>query len=174
MRKTGWFKSVLLAGVLSGPQMLVRAAPAAVPQTQASQSDQMFLKQALGVNEEEVQLGRLAAERAGTPKVKAMGEKMVQNHTRLGKQLSDLAGKLGVSGTAELSPDQRDTLARVRARSGADFDAAFKQTVDDGHVKELAMYRGELSLTGNPQLRALAETRVEALEKSLREGQVAK
>lgn len=174
MRNTGWFKSALLAGLLSGPQMLARAAPAAAPQTQASQSDQEFLKRALGVNEEEVQLGRLAAERASTPEVKAMGEKMVQNHTRLGQQLSDLAEQRGVSGTAKLSPDQRDTLAGVRGRSGTDFDAAFKQTVDDGHVKELAMYRDELGLTDDPQLRALAETRVEALEKSLGIGQAAK
>ena len=97
-----------------------------------------------------------------------MGQKMVQNHTRLRQKLSDLAEQLGISGTAELSPEQRETLARVRSRSGSGFDAAFKQTVDDGHVKELAMYRAELGLTDNPQLRALAQTRVEALEKSLR------
>jgi len=174
MRNTRWFKPALLAGLLLGPQMLARAALAAASQTHAAQSDQEFVKRALGVNEEEVQLGRLAAERASTPEVKAMGQRMVQNHSRLGQQLSDLAEQLGVSGTAELSPDQRDTLARVRARSGTDFDAAFKQTVDDGHVKELAMYRDELGLTNNPQLRALAKTRVEALEKSLGKGQAAK
>ncbi len=166
MRKTGWLKSLLLTGLLSGP-ILAQAAPAAAPQAQPSQSDQEFLKRAIAINEEEVQLGHLASERASTQEVKSMGEKMVQNHTRLGQQLSDLAAPLGVSGAPEVSPDQRETLAGLRALPRSEFDPAFKRTVDEGHVKELALYRDELGRTDNPQLRALSEARVEALQKSL-------
>jgi hypothetical protein len=46
----------------------------------------------------------------------------------------------------------------------------FKQTVDAGHVKELALYRDEVGRANDPQLRALAETRVETLEKALGKG----
>ena len=43
----------------------------------------------------------------------------------------------------------------------------FKQTVDDGHVKELAMYRAEASRTESPKLKALVDDRVVALEKAV-------
>jgi putative membrane protein len=163
MREVGWFKWSLLAGALSWA-MLAHAASA--PQGPVG-SDQEFVERALAVNEGEVQLGQLATERSGTPDVKTTGEKMVQNHTQLGQQLGGLASQLGASPTAELSAEQRDTLARLRAVPGSEFDPAFKQAVDEGHVKELAMYRDWLARTDNPQIRKLAAGRVEALQKSL-------
>jgi len=66
-----------------------------------------------------------------------------------------------------MSPDEQETLARLQSQSGPEFDSAFKQTVDDGHVKELAMYRDEVSRAANPRLRVLAEQRVAALQKSM-------
>jgi hypothetical protein len=104
MCKTGWLGWLLFAGVLGGP-MVARAATA----SQAPRNDREFVEKALAINGEEVQLGRLATERASTPEVKAMGEKMVQNHTRLGQQLGDLGAPLGVSGAPAPSPEQRET-----------------------------------------------------------------
>jgi putative membrane protein len=163
MRKAAWFKYGLLTGTLSWG---VLAHAATAPQGPAG-SDQEFVQRALAVNEGEVQLGQLATKRGTTPDVKAAGEKMVQNHTQLGQQLGGLANQLGASPTAELSADQRDTLSRLGAVPGSDFDPAFKQAVDEGHAKELAMYREWLDRTDNPQVRKLAEGRVEALQKSL-------
>jgi len=142
----------------------------AYPPPKAAEGDQAFLKQALGVNELELRLGRLAAERASTPELKAMGQRMVQKHTELGGKLSELARQAGASGDAELSPEQQETLARVESQSGSAFDAAFKETVDSGHVKELAMYQDEVSHAASPQLRALAEQRVTALQQSMAAG----
>ncbi len=166
MRKTGWLGPALFIGSLLEPT-LARAAPETAAQTQPAQSDREFLKRAMAVNEGEVQLGRLATERAGTPEVKAMGATMVENHTRLGQQLGGIAATLGVSGTPELSPEQRDVLARLRALPGSEFDRAFKRAVDDGHANELAMHRGGLGRTHDAQLRSFSQARVEALQKSL-------
>src|SRR5689334_16156682 len=100
MRSARWIQAGLCAGVLlSGSKVPAQASPQA--QTQRAEGDQDFLKQALGVNELEEQLGRLATERASTPEVKAMGQKMVQNHTELEHQLSELARQAGGSGEAE-------------------------------------------------------------------------
>src|SRR6516164_6396049 len=123
MRDSGWFKWLLVTGALSWA-MLAYAASA--PQGRAG-SDQEFVQRALAVNEGEVQLGKLASERASTPDVKGTGEKMVQKHSQLGQQLGGLANQLGASSTAELSADQRDTLARLRALPGSEFDPAFKR-----------------------------------------------
>jgi putative membrane protein len=167
MCKTNWIHAALCAGLtLSLGVTPALGSPPESPK-QRGESDRAFLKQALGVNELELRLGRLATERATTPEVKAMGQKMVQKHTELGQQLSDLAKQSGISGDAEMSPDEHETLARVESQSGPEFDRVFRQTVDDGHVKELAMYRDEVSRAGNEQLRVLAEQRVAALQKSM-------
>jgi hypothetical protein len=76
-------------------------------------------------------------------------------------------GRLGVKGSALMSAEQRQTLARVESQSGSNFDAAFQQTVDAGHVKELAMYHSEVDQAADPQLRALAEQRVAKLAQAV-------
>jgi putative membrane protein len=137
-------------------------------------ADQEFLEQALGVNQLELQLGRLAAERATTPDVKAMGQKMVEKHTELGQQLAELARQSGGSGKAELSSDQRAIVDRVASQSGSGFDSVFKMVVDAGHVKELAMYRDEVSRAASPKLRELAERRVTKLQETVAQAEAPK
>jgi putative membrane protein len=166
MKNTGWFRSALVSVTLLAPIVGVAATPSGSPGA-AAESDRDFVTRALSINEQEVQLGRLASQQASTPEVKAMGDKMIENHTRFGQQLGGLAGQLGASPTPELSAEQRDAIARLRARTGGEFDPAFKRTVDEGHVKELAMYRDWLGRTDNPQVRTFAEGRVAALQKSV-------
>jgi putative membrane protein len=184
MRRAGWINTGLCAGLLlSSGAPLVQASPAQAAQSQA-RSDQDFLEQALGVNELELQLGRLAGERAIAPELKAMGQKMVEKHTELGQQLSKLAQTAGPGGDgpsdsggsekAVMSADQRATLARVASQSGRAFDTVFKQTVDAGHIQELAMYREEVSSAVNPQLRELAQLRVVKLQEAVAEAEAPK
>jgi putative membrane protein len=137
------------------------------------QGDREFLARALGVNQLEIDLGRLAG-RAGTDDVKTMGEKMIQNHTALGRQLGALAEQSGAPVRAETSPEDRQVLARMESLSGGAFDAAFKETVDATHVKELAMYDDEVARAANPQLRALAEQRVATLRRVVADAEQAK
>jgi putative membrane protein len=151
--------------LLSGPGAFAQAPPpsAAQPQ-QRTASDQQFLQQALGVNELELQLGRVAAQRAATPQVQALGQGMVQKHTRQGEELGAMARQSGLSGTAQMTPEQRQVLARMQSEPASSFDSAFKQTVDALHRNELAMYQQEATRTADPQLRAFAERRVTALQ----------
>jgi len=173
MRRAGWINTGLCAGLLlSSGAAVVQASPAQAANSQA-RSDRDFLEQALGVNELELQLGRLAGERAIAPELKAMGQKMVEKHTELGQQLSQLAQTSGGSEKAVMSPDQRATLDRVASQSGPAFDTVFKQTVDAGHIQELGMYRDEVSSAVNPQLRDLAQRRVVKLQETVAEAEKA-
>jgi putative membrane protein len=167
MRTMQWTRAGVCAAVLlSGGISFAEGSLPPTPQTANADalSDREFLARALRVNQLELVLGQMAAERGGTPEVKATGAKMVQKHTELGGQLTDLAQRLGVSGAPDLSPDQRSTVVRLASLSGSDFDKAFKETVDAGHVQELAMYRGEVNHAIDPGLRSLAQRRVTTLE----------
>jgi len=137
------------------------------PASAAAPADRGFLVRALGVNQTELVLGRMAIERGTTPEVKAMGEKMVQKHTQLAQQLGELAQINPASEPPTLTADQQKTVSRLAAVSDAEFDRSFKSTVAAGHVDELAMYREEVSRAADPRLRALATGRVTALEQTL-------
>jgi putative membrane protein len=178
MRIMQWTRAGICAALLlSGGVSFAEGSSPPPPQMENAdaKSDREFLASALRVNQVELTLGQMAAERGSTPEVKAMGAKMVQKHTELGGQLTDQARRLGVSGAPELSPDQRSTVVRLASLSGGAFDKAFKETVDAGHVQELAMYRGEASHTVDPGLRDLAQRRVATLEQTVAQaGQAAK
>ncbi len=165
MRTTRWMWGACAGLLLSGGALAKEPAPRA--QTHPAGRDGEFVRQALAVNELELRLGRLAAERATGPELRAKAQKMVENHTKIGRQLADLAQQAGMPGDAEMSAEQRETFARVESQPASSFDRVFQQTVDEGHVKELAMYQAEVSRAASPQLRTLAEQRVAALKQAV-------
>jgi putative membrane protein len=171
--RTKWLNAGLLVGLLSPSGLvLTAAAPASADEGRYETGDQEFVEKALGVNQLELRLGQLAAGRGAAPDVKAMGRTMVQKHTELGQQLVALSTE--PSPSVELTGEQQSTFERVASQSGGTFDAVFKQTVDAGHVKELAMYRDEVSHATSPQLRELAERRVTKLQETVAQADMQK
>jgi putative membrane protein len=173
MRNVKWISAAFCAGLLFSTSASF-ADGSSSPTTQspnpAAPADKQFLARALGVNQLELVLGRMAIKRATTPEVKAMGTKMVKKHTELGRQLSELA-QIDPASAPELSADQQRTVARLASPSEYDFDKAFKDTVGAGHVQELTMYREEVGRAADPRLRTLAQDRVTALEQSMASAQ---
>jgi putative membrane protein len=169
MRTLQWKRAGFCAGLLfvASPSFAERVSPQTTQSSTATSSDRAFLVRALGVNQTEIVLGQMAIERGKTAEVRAMGEKMVQRHTELARQLRELAQIDPASAPATLSADQRKAIARLAAVSEYEFDRAFKNTVSAGHVEELAMYREEVSHAADPRLGALATGRVAALEQSM-------
>jgi putative membrane protein len=159
MRMMKWFHAGLFGTLLVAGGVAVAESGA--------KGDQAFVTEALATNRLELALGRLAIERAVTPAVQEMGKKMVQKHTEHGQKLDERAAALGIHAPAELSPTDKTTLARLAALPGAELDATFKQTVDDIHRRELALYEAEARSATSPELRAFVESRVTALRANL-------
>jgi putative membrane protein len=178
MRMMQWTRAgVCAALLLSGGVSFAEgyAPPSAQTENADARSDRTFVANALRVNQVELTLGQMAAERGSTPDVKTMGVKMVQKHTEFGGQLTEQARRLGACVSPELSQDQLSTIDRLASVSGTAFDKSFKETVDAGHERELAMYQGEASHTVDPDLRDLAQRRVATLEQTVAQAsQVAK
>jgi putative membrane protein len=169
MRNVQWMKAGLYAALLlsAGPSFADGAPPRTTRAPAVPPADRAFVVRALGVNQTEIVLGQMALERGTTAEVRAMGEKMVQRHTELARQLRGLAQIDPASEPQALSSDQQRTVAQLAAVSARDFDVSFKNTVGAGHVEELAMYRQEARQATDPRLGALVTRRVAALEQSL-------
>jgi putative membrane protein len=168
MRNVKWMSAGLLAGLLfAAGRSFADSASQRTTHAAATPADRDFVVRALGVNQTEIVLGQMALRRGTTPEVRAMGEKMVQRHSELARQLRELAQIDPGAEPPTLTGDQKMTVAKLAAVSEYEFDQSFKNTVALGHVDELAMYREEVRRAADPRLGVLASGRVTALEQSL-------
>jgi putative membrane protein len=61
----------------------------------------------------EVELGRLATQRAGDASVREFGARMVADHSRANSELKSIAGQKGIQLPTELSSEQKSEMGQV-------------------------------------------------------------
>jgi putative membrane protein len=119
--------------------------PAAGAAASAATADSGFMMKAAGDGMAEVELGRLAIERASGADVKAFAQMMVDDHSKANGELTGLAGQKGVTLPAGPPPPARAVADRLRALSGAGFDKAYMAQMVKDHEKAVALFSKEAS-----------------------------
>ncbi len=110
--------------------------PAAVGTSGAakvSSADKDFVSDLSVAGMAEVELGRMATERAANPEVKKFGQMMVDDHTAAGNKLTAIATQYNIPVAAALDEkhaDLRDKLAKLQ---GAEFDREYMAAMAEGH-----------------------------------------
>src|SRR5437867_937848 len=84
-----------------------------------------FLNQSAAGNMGEQDIGRLAAKQASRAEVRNFAQMVADDHAKLQGDLTDLAGRLGVTLPTEASPATKDLKAQLDKKSGIEFDRAF-------------------------------------------------
>jgi len=132
---------------LSCSCVLLAAAAAALGQTtsDASAADQNFVHEALMGGMAEVDLGQLASQKGSTNDVKQFGQKMVEDHTKMGNRMKGVAAQVGVTPPAALSPKDQALKTRLEGLSGAQFDRAYIRAMVKGHEADLQAFHKEAS-----------------------------
>jgi putative membrane protein len=115
--------------------------------------DRMFVRKASEGGLAEVQLGQLAAQKAGSDDVKKLGQRMVDDHTTMDSNLAPIADQLGVRTPDKLSKADQDEYNKLSALSGADFDKAYLTVMLKDHRKDLHDFRTEEAQTTDPELK---------------------
>src|SRR5436190_11974172 len=95
--------------------------------------DKDFVKDLASDGTAEVELGRMALDRAATPEVKQFAQMMVDDHTKANEELQTLASQRNIpvpSAPDDKHNDLRDKLAK---KTGGDFDKAYIDAMVDGH-----------------------------------------
>jgi putative membrane protein len=133
----------------------------------ATGGDARFIAEAARGNEAEIELGQLAQQKAQSPEVKSLAQRLVTDHTRANQQLKQLAQKEGVSVPAGLDKDQKDLRARLEKLNGAAFDRAFVDAQVKDHQKDVKFYQDEGSRLQDPQLKSFAQQTLPVLQEHL-------
>jgi putative membrane protein len=111
-----------------------RDAGAAVGTAGTVDSERDFIQDQLGDGMKEVELGRLAQERATSPQVKEFGQMMVRDHQKAGQELKQIATKGNVQLTSEDETDEvKDAREKFTKLSGNEFDREYIKTMVDEH-----------------------------------------
>ena len=100
---------------------------AGASESKLSQSDERMLKQLAQAHLSEINLGKLAQEKAQSDEVKSFAKKMVDDHTKAQDELRQLAQSKGVALPTELDRQQQSVEKKLTALSGEKFDRQYMQ-----------------------------------------------
>jgi putative membrane protein len=148
------------AGALSAEH---HAGNATTPNAEA----RTFMQHAAAGGMAEVDLGKLAEQKASNDAVKQFGARMVADHGKANAELKSMAKDKGV--TLPTRPDakhkaEHDRLAKL---SGAAFDRAYVSAMAEDHEHDVAEFRKAAESASDPEVKAFAARTLPTLEEHL-------
>jgi putative membrane protein len=147
------------------------AAPVAYSQKPAlalSHSDSAFMKDAAEGGMDEVKLGQLAAMNSMSDRARTFGQKMVNDHTKLGNELQALAARKNVPVPADISVRQKASYKLLSEKHGPDFDKAYISSMVQDHEDDIAAFQKEADSGADDDVRAFAAKALPMLQEHLR------
>jgi putative membrane protein len=137
--------------------------------SQLSAADQSFVKKAAAGGMAEVELGKLATEKASNDDVKKFGQRMVDDHSKANDQLKQLASQKGITVPSDLEAKDKALKDRLSKLSGAEFDRAYMKNMVRDHNKDVAEFRKESKSAKDNDLKNFASQTLPTLEDHLKQ-----
>lgn len=122
-------------------------------QTAQAMKDKMFVRTAIEGGLAQVQFGQLAAQKASSEDVKALGQQMVEDHTALNKDMEAVADSIGVRLPKHINKEDQAELDKLNGLSGDAFDTEYLTLMVKAHHHDLREFRVESVGTQDPALR---------------------
>ena len=111
----------------------------------ADSQDTMFYTEAAQGGMNEVELGKLAADKGSTTSVKSFGKQMVTDHTMANKELMAIAKQKSVMLSTEPNAEGKATKKTLQGLTGAAFDRAYIESQVKDHDKTIALLERQIS-----------------------------
>jgi putative membrane protein len=132
-------------------------------------ADRQFIREAAEGGLAEVELGKLATEKAESSDVKQFGQRMVDDHSKANDQLKQVASEKGVTVPDKLSAKDAATKARLEKLSGKAFDRAYMHDMVMDHTKDVSEFRTESKTAKDPDVKNFASQTLPTLRDHLKE-----
>jgi putative membrane protein len=130
--------------------------------------DQDFVTNAAQGGLAEVELGKIAEDRASAADVKKFGQQMVDDHGKANDELKTIAAKAGAAVPASPSSSQKEMANSLKQKSGVDFDNAYAKAMVKDHHEAIALFKTEAASGKDPDLKAFAQKTLPTLETHLK------
>lgn len=130
-------------------------------------ADMKFAMMAAMGGMEEVEMGRLAAEKGASDEVRQFGQRMVDDHSKANQELMQIASSKGMTLPSALDPKHQADVQKISALSGEAFDKAYVKMMVKDHKKDVAEFQKESTGGADPELKAFATSTLPTLQEHL-------
>ncbi len=157
------------AGTSQGTSAGQGATAKAQPSSRAEKAADAFMKEAAEGGLAEVELGRLAADKASSDAVKKFGQRMVDDHGKANSELQSIAQQKNVTLPTDLNAKDRALKAKLEKASGPAFDREYMKAMVQDHTKDVKTFQREAKTGKDADVKAFAEKTVPTLEEHLKQ-----
>jgi putative membrane protein len=115
----------------------------------------------------EVEMGRLAVQRAGDPDVKAFGERMISDHSKANAELKSIASKKGLQLPTEMNSEQKSEMDKLAKLSRAEFDKEYMSAMVDDHEEDVKEFETQSKDGNDADIKTFAGKTLPTLQQHL-------
>ena len=109
--------------------------------------EKKFVTDAANDNMAEVALGQMASSKATNADVKAFGDRMVTDHSKVLDEIKSLAASASLTLPSQPDAKSQKVADDLSKKSGKDFDKAYMDEMVKGHEKDVAEFKKEAAST---------------------------
>jgi putative membrane protein len=131
--------------------------------------DVHFAKEAAQGGMAEVKLGQLAQEKGSNDSVKSFGKRVVEDHSKAGDKLKEVASRETIMLPTDLSVKDQGTYDRLSKLNGAAFDRAYARDMVKDHETDVAVFQREANAGRNDSLKSFASEALPTLQDHLKQ-----
>jgi putative membrane protein len=132
-----------------------------------SSDETTFVKDAAQGGLMEVQLGKLAQEKAGDEKVKQFGKRMEQDHSKANDELKKIASDKGVQLSTDLDKKHKTKIDKLTKLSGTDFDKQYMNDMVSDHKEDIKKFQRVADKGKDADLKQFASQTLPTLKEHL-------
>jgi putative membrane protein len=115
----------------------------------------------------EVELGRLATQRAGDPSVREFGARMVADHSRANTELKSIASQKGIQLPADLDSEAKFEVDKLSKMSGSEFDKEYMSAMVKDHQADVKDFDTQSKDGNDAEIKAFAGKTLPTLQQHL-------
>ncbi|MDB5351068.1 MAG: outer membrane protein [Planctomycetota bacterium] len=135
--------------------------------TRAAVSDPLFASAAALSGLAEVTISRIGLTRATNPDLKTFSQRMIDEHTRLNRELIDLSATKRIVLPVVLDPRAQFCAQSLVGLTGDEFDRCYAKAQYVAHMDAVAMFEAEAERGLDPDVRAWAARTLPHLKEHL-------
>lgn len=118
--------------------------------------DEDFIKEAISSGMMEIELGKLAEEKASNKRVKSFGRIMVNDHSKSGEELRAIASSKNINSPASMDDKHNKIVRDLQNKGEGDFDKAYIREMVSAHDKDIDLYKKQAEDGNDPELKSFA------------------
>lgn len=129
--------------------------------------DKKFVKETALGGMAEVEMGKLATQKASSEAVKQFGQRMVDDHSKANEQLKQAAAKSNIEIPAALDSKHQSHIDKLAKLSGPEFDKAYVKNQVKDHKHDVDKFKDEAQNGSDPNVKQFAMATLPTLQEHL-------